>query len=235
MKDMDEKIVNKIRKLLALSKSTNENEAKLAAEKASDLMEKYQIEMAEVLLKDNEKIIKDYYFTHDGRRKWYVTLASGCAILFDGTAAYTPHGSNADFIFIGHPDDIQMMKNLFEHLYESWKSIVEFDWNRIKYDSDIKKMEFKSDHGNAYARVIRHRCEELVQKRKKAVVSSSVSGSALIHLKDKQLQVFCEVIGLKTMSINGRLSEGSIFGAEAGKNASLSGAIDKSSRKQLSS
>ena len=41
-------IVEKIRRCLALSESDNENEAKLAADRAAELMEKYKISQAEL-------------------------------------------------------------------------------------------------------------------------------------------------------------------------------------------
>lgn len=46
---MEEKIVEKIKKLLALSKSPNENEAMAAALKAQALMAKYEIDLSQVL------------------------------------------------------------------------------------------------------------------------------------------------------------------------------------------
>lgn len=45
MNEADNKIIDKIEKLIALSSSDNENEAKAAMLKAQELMAKYEIEM----------------------------------------------------------------------------------------------------------------------------------------------------------------------------------------------
>ena len=51
---MNEKVVDKIKKLLALATSSNENEAQLAAERANELLVKYNLSMQEVRQKVGE-------------------------------------------------------------------------------------------------------------------------------------------------------------------------------------
>lgn len=48
MNEADNKIIDKIEKLIALSSSDNENEAKDAMLKAQELMAKYEIEMSQI-------------------------------------------------------------------------------------------------------------------------------------------------------------------------------------------
>lgn len=48
MNEADNKIIDKIEKLIALSSSDNENEAKAAMLKAQELMAKYEIEMSQI-------------------------------------------------------------------------------------------------------------------------------------------------------------------------------------------
>lgn len=50
----NEKIIDLIRKCLALSKSSNEHEASLALAKAQELLEKYNLSMAEVSIEQNK-------------------------------------------------------------------------------------------------------------------------------------------------------------------------------------
>ena len=53
---MDNKLIEKIQKLLALSGSSNENEAKAAMTKAQELMLKHNIDMRSVKEHDSEYI-----------------------------------------------------------------------------------------------------------------------------------------------------------------------------------
>ena len=53
MKESENKIIDKIEKLLALSSSSNENEARDAMTKAQELMAKYEIKREQ--LKDGEQ------------------------------------------------------------------------------------------------------------------------------------------------------------------------------------
>ena len=48
MNEADNKIIDKIEKLIASSSSDNENEAKAAMLKAQELMAKYEIEMSQI-------------------------------------------------------------------------------------------------------------------------------------------------------------------------------------------
>jgi hypothetical protein len=128
---MRERIVDKVKKLLAFGSSPNENEAKTAMRMASELMQKHQIEMSEVLVEEerDSKAIKELYVVEGQRMKllWIHHIAKSVAILFDGDVLDVLQQGTTRFIFVGHPEDIQMMKMMFEYLYKSWQSIVETD------------------------------------------------------------------------------------------------------------
>jgi hypothetical protein len=53
-----ERVYDKVRKLLALSKSPNEHEAALAAERAREILDRYQISLAEVDEKEFTEIVE---------------------------------------------------------------------------------------------------------------------------------------------------------------------------------
>lgn len=82
MNDM-EKIKERIKKLLNLSSSPNENEAALALKKAQELLEKYELSMSEVFAVTYDNIHEAH--VHAGRRipKWIVWLASMIAEIFE--------------------------------------------------------------------------------------------------------------------------------------------------------
>lgn len=229
-------VIEKIKKLLALSKSSNENEARLAAQKASELMEKHQIAAADVLVEEakTQSIVRESYEVEGLRMKyvWVETLGNAVARLFDGTVLVTGQLHGTRFIFVGYPKDIEAMKMLFKHLYDSWCSIVEQDLKEAKanhYGSWAPKdtMKFKLGHGQGYAARISQRCDELVKARKAAVSASSGSGTALIVVKDRALEewkVENKIRTVKRTQSSGSLS-GAAYGVRAGNNAALGGAI----------
>jgi hypothetical protein len=232
---MDSSLIEKIRKLLVLSKSTNENEAKLAAQKASELMQKHQIDMADVLVKEvkSEKIVRENYEVEGLRMKyvWVETLGNAVAKLFDGFVLTTGQLHGTRFIFVGYPKDIEAMKMLFEHLYSSWLSIVEADLKEAKslHIGDWKPrdtMKFKLGHGQGYAHRIMQRCIELVRARKAAVSSSGSTGTALVVVKDQAIVEWKQQNGIKTVSRSQSTGSatGAAYGMRAGSNAALGGA-----------
>lgn len=75
-----EKIVDRIRKLLALASSANENEAMAAAEKAQALLLEYNLTMADVE-SEPEQFISDDEFESDSR-PWRRSLATAIAQLY---------------------------------------------------------------------------------------------------------------------------------------------------------
>ena len=76
MNEADNKIIDKIEKLIALSSSDNENEAKAAMLKAQELMAKYEIEMSQINPdKAKERPIVSYT-SPSFRDDWVVDLGS---------------------------------------------------------------------------------------------------------------------------------------------------------------
>ena len=235
------KALDKITKLLALAESDNANEAELAAARASELMAKYQIEFAEVLIKDpgTSEILTEDYVVNGQKMKlqWIVILAHGCAQLFDGTILVKPgelHGTS--FTWVGTKEDIPLMKSLFEHLYKSWFGIVNSDLTVAKYEAGADlgdrtwapkdTMKFKAGHGISYAQTIGYRCRALARARNEEVTSTT--GTDLVVVKGAARDEW-----LKNNSAPGRSktpSAGSVAGARAGRAAggaaALGGAIN---------
>ena len=89
---VEQKVVEKIQKLLRLGTSSNEHEAKLAMERASDLMRKHQLSMSQV---DVEQVkgtgmVRERHHVRGLKMKlhWVVDLAQASAKLFDGEITF---------------------------------------------------------------------------------------------------------------------------------------------------
>jgi len=99
-------IIEKIRKLLALSHSPNENEAMAAAQKANELLMKYNLDLGDLLLGENI-FTKEIICTYKKLASWKGQVLAGVAFLnfcvayevrLDGYGASVFYGRQANVI-----------------------------------------------------------------------------------------------------------------------------------------
>ena len=232
----DQKVIEKIEKLLRLSKSDNENEAALAMEHANRLMTEHQLTISDVDVTDTASAgaKRVFYKVKDQRMKliWVGTLARACARLFDGDVITSPALHGTQFWFVGVGDDVRAATALFEHLYEAWFGIVRHDLDEAKALSDTKfrpkdTMAFKAGHGYAYGNTIFNRATSLAAERKEAVRQNSDAGMALVVLKDQLVSTFMDANSkLKKHNQSFGDTAGREYGRARGNEAALGGAIE---------
>ena len=236
-----EKLIEKIRKLMALGSSANPHEAELALAKASELMSEYQIGHADVsIIEARAGVRREEYTVKDQkmRLRWISILAYGVAKLYDGSLIDNGGLHGTRFAFIGFPTDILAMKMTFEHLYHSWFSIVENDLRIAKSDAPLgcwtpgDTMKFKAGHGLAFATAIHNRCVSEAAKRSKQVVQTE-SGNALVVVRTQEVENYMGSLKLTSKSTS-TISNGSYAGRSAGRvagnNIALGGAINHTRR-----
>jgi hypothetical protein len=108
-------IVNKIKKLLALSTSSNEHEAALASQRANELLIKHNLSLTEIQGADD---IVEFETTPVSR------IPSWKEILFSNIADYyfcrlfrtTEKNNKHAFLLIGKQTNIEIAKQMFEYL-----------------------------------------------------------------------------------------------------------------------
>ena len=112
-------IEDRIRKLLALADSPNENEAAAAAEKAQALMLRYGIELATVAASAGERLAVDEHVV-DGRvDPWRRMLADAVARSAGGEIVWAPDGygrSLGKIFFYGPSGTVGGMIELYRYL-----------------------------------------------------------------------------------------------------------------------
>lgn len=114
-------IRDRIKKLLALSQSPNENEARDALLKARDLMMKYKISEAEFEEKKDAKLVhlscQNISWTTDSGRAWMTDLCNLIANKYLCSAAWhTPHGTRTHrLVLTGLEDDVNVCKEVMEY------------------------------------------------------------------------------------------------------------------------
>lgn len=118
MNEADNKIIDKIEKLIALSSSDNENEAKAAMLKAQELMAKYEIEMSQINSDKAKERPVVPYTSPSFRDDWVVDLGSLIAGNFRCRAVISSRrGSGGAFRlkFYGFDEDAQISINIFNY------------------------------------------------------------------------------------------------------------------------
>ena len=139
---MDEKLIEKIKKLLALSESSNENEAKIAMLKAQELLAKHKLSIKE---------IKDYKIADDSIRekissisfrqgKWKAKLGGLISENF-GCYQYFKTNKSQTIAFFGREEDIIVCNIVLEYAVDSILSTVKslrYQYFREGYSSNIK-------------------------------------------------------------------------------------------------
>lgn len=136
-------IVDRIRKLMQLSHSTNVHEAAQAAGLAQRLMLEHKIEMADLSLNSNEKrlpeeVTEEALEGGQGKSaraiRWRISLGSRIAKAFN---CKTYFRSSTDFIGImGCKSDVQTCQYLQQYFGLEIERLAEAAWKQLKADAD---------------------------------------------------------------------------------------------------
>lgn len=127
MGNIDDKVVEKIKKLLALTDSANEHEAKIAMLMAQKLMARHNLDIKDVVAKDKENVCEIYAGTY-GKRTWRRILAKVISKNFRCEHFYNNRGNKGFIVvFVGLLDDIKIAKSIYEFAI----SVIEKNQKRV--------------------------------------------------------------------------------------------------------
>lgn len=130
---MNKTIVSKIQKLLALSKSANEHEAKVAMLRVQELMMKHKLTMKDIESVESIKVnvaeeMTDYTYT---RATWKAMLANLIADNF-GCYSYDRKYYSKTICFFGRDEDVVVAKIVFSYAMDCITSEVKKIKNRYR-------------------------------------------------------------------------------------------------------
>jgi hypothetical protein len=158
--NLDIKIIEKVKKLLALSESSNENEAQLAMMKAQEILAKYKLSLREVkeFKKINSKIIKSVSDVTFRRSKWKAELADVIANNF-GCYIYFKTRRTHKIVFLGREEDAAVCNIMLEYAIDS----IESTMKAIKYSYRRNGMSTKgitNDYAMGFIEGLNYRFEK---------------------------------------------------------------------------
>lgn len=153
-------IIEKIKKLLSLSESSNENEAKIAMLKAQELLMKHKLSMREVKeFKVYNSAIKEkassITFT---KAKWKSKLAKLIADNF-GCYHYFHSRYSHQIVFFGREEDIEVCNIVLEYAIDCINSSVK----RLRYQyykNGLSAAGLENDYALGFINGLNERFEE---------------------------------------------------------------------------
>lgn len=239
----EEKIIDRIKKLLSLSKSDNENEAAQAAAQAAELILKHEIEEAKLaddsgdggVLEDveQESIDTTRQIVH-----WKGMLASGLARSM-GCRMY--YGNRYDsgkrqrtYMVVGQPSKVATIRYMYSYLCSDIERLVDFAYREEVLECRKSEVEAPSARSwkNAFrlgaATTIYNRLVEQRQETHKAAakVEADCTALAVVKTAEEAVEVFVSSrVGKLRKGQGAQHSSGSGYGAgsRAGKNVGLGG------------
>lgn len=118
---VDQKIKDKLQKLLALAASDNEYEAALAMEKAQALMNEHNLSVLDVAEDGSGAAIEDEKVSGltKSRQRWESTLSATVAAAFDGRAVISRSEEGWYITFIAARTDITFIVDLYTRLRQT--------------------------------------------------------------------------------------------------------------------
>lgn len=161
---LDKSIIDKINKLLALASSSNENEAAVAAEKASLLLTQYNLTLADLGKDEFTDITEDVVETTNRFVTWKMVLLGGIAKANGCMALHNSYTGNMELI--GNAASLIVC----QHLYDYLSKTIE------------KRAKYRKGRGRAYLNAFRIGCATRLSERlaaqRKEMENSGLSGNA---------------------------------------------------------
>lgn len=124
---MNEKIIDKIRKLAALSKSSNEHEAALAAARMQELLFKHNLDMSAIETKEEESdYLRSDYQT--GRDTWRQVLMN--VICVNNFCQAVKLREKGEVAIVGKPHNVEVVQFMYEYLNRELVRLADRGWER---------------------------------------------------------------------------------------------------------
>ena len=199
-----EEIIEKVRKLLALSKSANPHESALALAKAEDLLERHRLDMTaiEMVTGQKEQIIEDDDPLFDSEKitKWEASLAHGISYLYGCT---TIRVGGKVIKIIGRASDIMFVRYFV--------SYVTLEFFRLSKDAFYKKRKDYKDSWFLGA------TEEVLKRLKeaKAIVQQTANQFAVMTVNNRYNEAQKKLDELYPQATFNKLNAPDKFNADA--------------------
>lgn len=212
-------VLTKIKKLLALSTSSNPNEAAVAAAKAQELLMQHNLTMRQV--QDHSESKYEQTFVNVGSRVWKRKLMTAIARNNFCETIYDPRIKS--IALIGEPHNQEVVIHLHQYLVSQLETMA-----ATAYKLSGSTMHAKSWLDSFYIGAV-YSIYERLKAQKDEMAAASNTCKSLVVVKDEELKVALDTFypNLKKGPAKYiRSSNGYHEGIEAGKRVALNKAIE---------
>lgn len=216
MNTTQDKVIDKIRKLMALSTSSNEHEAAAAAAKAQELLLKHNLDVSVLSSKEEQPTATKVDFTLGDTAAWLAQLVNGvaeshfcCIVLSYRWKGHTTKRERVFYMF-GRPENVEVARYMSEYLHGT-----------------IMRLARATRGSNAYQNAFRHGCVQTVVQRlragmKKFEAESSDTRALVVVLNEAAVALKDQTFPELSKGRRSRFGyDGYEAGREAGKNIGL--------------
>lgn len=210
-----EDIVRRIRKLLGLTRSSNANEAAIAAERAQALLAEYNLTLAEISETDSARVQVIEHRTRKRLENWAYALAGQTARAFDCSYFHNEHTGKTSFV--GVDADAEVCAWMYGYLYKTLMRLatryMHVRGQRLRTPSSIR--EARSSFLLGAVEVLASR---MMQQRN----TMPVTPCALVPVKEQLISSALPENLTVTRLSHGKVRTNDVLrGMEAGRNISL--------------
>ena len=209
MSNADQSIVDKIAKILELTKSPNENEAAGAARAAQKLMLKYDLELSDISSTEEVQVVKEHLIYGQIKDMWLAVLIHNCARAYLCRILKKGHD---EILIVGKPHHVKICKSMYYYLERA----MEANLALTKKTNKVNPQSFKE----GWAIAVSNRLKELINQ-----TDNDEKTNALIVVEDTQVDAYMKknsVPGMATKLQYAKLEYNSYFlGKENGSKVPL--------------
>lgn len=220
--DKRKELFKKVKKLLKLAESANEHEAALAASRAADILEKYNLDMAGMDMEHDEIGENGVKLKSTKPAGWMESLLFTvaatyfCSTIVHGKGQYTIVGSKAD---------IEVARYTFDYLYgmvdrlaDAYMEEKAEDWSEGRWNQDGEtKKKVRYAYSRGVVNTVRSKLFEIQENRKDDRSDKGQKCRDLVVVKDGEIRKYvdCKWGKLRTKKTSKTVGSKSAF--ESGK------------------
>lgn len=196
---MDQKIIERLQKLLALAASDNEHEAELAMSKAEALMREHNLSVADVALNGSGAYVQtmDVYGLTFSIQKWESQLGASIAWAFNGRAvrfnsSRALSGCGWYFTFVAGRTDLAIIVDLYGRLRDTVKRMGKtYLSQNYRPNSGVSRHILLNSYHLGMLKTIRERLSKLKENTAPDDTTKNaygLTGKELMVVKDKAVE-----------------------------------------------
>jgi hypothetical protein len=170
--DNKEKVIDRIRKLLALSTSPNENEAASAAQKAQSLLAEYNLELGDVVEKKKEqfKVGTPVAVPSSFKYPWVWRLGQAVAKLYFCDHYVVRYQKEDRHTFVGADHNIMVAQMMFVYLYQTVDRLAK---QGAKSVPEHERSPYRTSFRNTCTIRLCTRIRDMIEEAKRGEAKSS--------------------------------------------------------------